>query len=198
MASVARIYASEPLRVEEIPGDERTRLEMNMLTQSWLSIAETNQNSAIDPSKREIFDASRIVNKVAFQRSGRCDNFKRLFTVVICYSFDLKIRAFAYVKVVELTRQKSEGKESKIKRFLHLNYLSSDPANLCQESRFKGAGSSLLYFLFEKCIQEKLAGIFVEPLPQAQRFLIKHGFVASSYTLSQQSAMRSKAPKSPK
>lgn len=185
-----KIFTPLLLHVEELPGDEQTRQELKKVTKIWMEISTERQLAAKTPDETEKHLAYRIVNSISHQRSRRKGNFTSTFTVAISYDKELLIRGFAFIKPIDLPVQISEAAPSESKkRFIHLNYLSTDPENPSQTPPVKGVGTSLILFLFEKCVKENYDGIFAEPLPQAQSFLSKHGFVTSDATGSQKFAM---------
>jgi hypothetical protein len=180
----------QPIYVEELNASEEMRLELKALSHTWSVLAIERLNSTKSESEIQTYNAARIVNLVTFQRTCRITNFKRTFSSVICYGIDLNIRGFALVKPIMLPIEKSGARSREHpKRFVHLNYLSSDPNILFDKREWKGIGFSLIHFLFEKCIRENFAGVFVEPLSSAEPFFTHLGFSVSDTTGSTKRAM---------
>jgi hypothetical protein len=180
----------QPIHVEQLNTNTETRLEIRSLACSWKTLSVEKLSLATTDLERKMYEAAKRVNLVASQRTFRISYFTHTFSLVVCYGLDLNIRGFAFVKSIMLPKKKSEALPPEhAQRFLHLNYLASDPKILFDKTEWKGIGASIVHFLFEKCIREKFSGIFVEPLPSAEPFFAHLKFSLSNSTGSTKRAM---------
>lgn len=167
------------LSIEEIPANDEIRLVLKSLSNAWMKIADHKLSYARTDLERRVFWAARKVNLVVFQRAKRVTNFQKVFTVVTCTGSDNTILAYALIKTIVLPLEIG-GKSDGIRPFIHLNYLATDPENLCSHSRIPGLGSSLIDYLKIKSLRDQFLGIIVEPLDQAESFFERHGFIRIS------------------
>ncbi len=187
------------LHVEELKKDEETQNEIQGTAKSWITVSTDKLKVLKDSPERGLFCSSRTVNRAVLKRCQSPADFIRLFTTIICYDLDLRIRGFALVKDLEI---KETTDTKKTRKFLYLNYLSSDPQNLFNKIRdeasfLKGVGPSLIHFLFKKCVLDKYAGIFVKPLHSARSFFTHLGFVNAPDTGPQRRSMIWIVPEEP-
>jgi hypothetical protein len=181
MASITTINS---MTVEEVSGEEIYH-EIFPLAKFWRDISWELRERTEDPDKQKMYERANKVNgfvRTKLKEMKGESHFLYHNTVAVCYGIDLKIRGFAVLKVTHLPlvahkKRQPIPKPDPEKTFIRLCYLSTDPRNLYGELGYKGVGTSLVQFLFQKCITESFAGIFVEPVPEAVSFFQKFGFV---------------------
>ncbi len=176
MVALAQAISHPQWHVEElVKGNTEVRILIQRIADCWQQRAKKLAVSCFS-DKKNIYEASERVNRVVSQRTHRLENFKKTFRIAICCAKDNEIKAFALFKSIRVI-QKIDTSQLRKRLFLHLNYLSSDPDNLNEESRIRGVGEALIQFLSKIAIQEGYEGIFVEPLPQARDYFKRKGFI---------------------
>ncbi|MBS0625145.1 MAG: hypothetical protein JSS32_03760 [Verrucomicrobia bacterium] len=171
------------LYVEEAPGtNEEVRSEVAKIARSWQLYSAEKMAEVDDQHMKSVYDAAEKVNRVTYQRADlRATNYRKTFTAFLCHDDALELKGFALTSEIELPKRQ--------KKFIHLNYLSTDPKNLFILNRIKGIGPSLVTFLKSKSVREGYGGIFVEPLPQVRAFFEAMGFLEIDDTGSKKNPM---------
>ena len=169
--------------VEETSGKEACA-EISEICKEWRDFSTRSIEETPDVAKQAMY--RRAYSVTAFVRTktkgSKTTPFIRNYTTAICYGLDLKIRGFAILKLTHLPlkiykKPQPIPKPDPQRTYIRLCYLSTNPENLYQELGYKGVGTALIQFLFEKCVSESFAGIFVEPVPGAVSFFEQFNFI---------------------
>jgi len=155
---------------------------ISLLAKSWRDEAETRITAATEPEHASLYRRSFIVNRICRNVAKNESSFSYHFSVVIDLGLDLHIRGFALLRLIEFPLIAYKHRQPLLKpdpnkTFIRIVYLSTDPHNLLGELGYKGTGTNLVQFVFDKCIRGRFAGVFVEPVIEARSFFTKFGFI---------------------
>lgn len=142
---------------------EKEELKKVALSWSVLAIEEACKPGYQPWEKERFIAASTTAQDIPRKIDYTIDNSGTVFRVFACYGAQKSLESIAVIK------EKSSS--------LFISSMLSHP---CKTVNNKGAGTALIYHLFEKCIQEGKKSIGVFPLGSSVRFYTGVGFSVPS------------------
>ncbi len=150
--------------------------ELDLCAEGWSTLAEDKQRLSETPEDKELFGSSleisdHLKNTIPKAQTINKKTNKQRFEMLFSQSND-ENRTIQAISVIK----------NKDDNTVYLEFLATNPNNIrarvneTQLNQVKGAGSSIIYALFEKCVQDQRASISLKALPPSVSFYEKLGF----------------------
>lgn len=160
------------LFTQSLPPTPQTYIEMRNVCSDWekAAAAKITENSIKDNRLFQRYVSAKSVSTYSFYRLKKHNPSD--YHIDIIYDSDLTLHAFALSKIITITT----STESKSQKFLFLHYMTSNPHQFEAKNRIQNIGGAIFEALKKRCNDERLDGIFSEPVLSAFPYFYRHGF----------------------